>query len=371
MSSRKCTLALSASAAVTVAAALSPAPAFAATASATTATSVSVHVIASGLDGPRELQFIGGHRLVVAESDSGEISGVDTRSGAVRTLVSGLTGPQGVDARAGQLYLVTGEAAPDAPPPPPGAGPGATLFSTPYSGGTATKLADLKAYELAHNPDGQAQTADDALSNPYYVLAATSRLLVADAAGNDILKVDRKTGAISTFAVLPNINTGACKDAPNNDAQHPGCDAVPTGIAQGPDGYLYVSGLSALTPGEGRIYKLDPNSGAIVRTWSGLSAPTGVAVGSDGSVYASELLYGAPEGDGPPPADFDPSKIGRIVKISASGARTYAQVTQPAGLLWHGGQLYASAGSVYGEFLGIPHAGQVVTVPQAMFQPAT
>lgn len=144
---------------------------------------------------------------------------------------------------------------------------------------------------------------------------------------------------------------------------------MPTGIAQGPDGYLYVSGLSAEAPGEGRIYKLDLRTGAIVRTWSGLDAPTGVAVGGDGSVYASEVAYGAPAG--PPPAGFDPSRIGRIVRIAPNGTRTYAQVTQPSDLLWHAGTLYASAGSVYGPFFRVPHAGSVVTVPQAMFTAAS
>ena len=47
-----------------------------------------VRVVATGLDGPSELQFVNKKWLVVAESDSGEITRVNVHSGAQQTLVS-------------------------------------------------------------------------------------------------------------------------------------------------------------------------------------------------------------------------------------------------------------------------------------------
>ena len=98
--------------------------------------------------------------------------------------------------------------------------------------------------------------------------------------------------------------------------------------------------------------------------------PTGVAVDNRGNVYVSEVLEGAPEGDGPPPPDFNPSDVGQIVKVSRHGERSYAQVTMPSGLLFENGKLYASAWSI-ASFLGIPDAGQVVQVNDSAFVPAS
>ena len=42
-----------------------------------------------------------------------------------------------------------------------------------------------------------------------------------------------------------------------------GCDPVPTDLAMGADGFLYVSGLGAEV--EGRIWKIDPDTGKIVQ----------------------------------------------------------------------------------------------------------
>ena len=67
-----------------------------------------------------------------------------------------------------------------------------------------------------------------------------------------------------------------------------------------------------------------------------------------------------------PATDFDPSTVGRIVKIAPNGKRTQAQVTMPTGLLSQGGHLYSTAWSV-ASFLGIPDAGQIVKVKAGAF----
>lgn len=329
-----------------------------------------IKVIASGLDGPYELSKSHG-KIYVTESDAGKITAVNPRTGATKTVVSGLGANLVAGAvRIGNRYVLITGGESEASTPAGGLPLASVLVAR--AGHKPYQLADLLAYERKHNPDGQAQVGDDALSNPFFVLPYPRRhglVLVADGGANDVLKVDRN-GKVSTFFVPPTVNTGACKGLPNNDTSTVGCDAVPTGLAYGPGNTLYLSALTAFAPGEGRVYVLNANTGKLLRTIKGFSAPTGVAVDRrNGTVYVSELLEGVPQG--PPPVDFDPSTIGRIVKVTRGGDRSYAQVTMPSGLLFTQGQLYSSAWSVAGIFLGIPHAGQVVRVGQSAFHPSS
>ena len=270
-------------------------------------------------------------------------------------MAGGLNFPASVDKAGGDLYVITGGAAPDAPP-----GPGDASVFRVGKDGTATLMADLEAYELAHNPDGQDQNFPDALTNPFDVLArrgSRGGVLVADGGGNDVLAVSR-TGEVSTFFVPPTVNTGGCAGVPNNDPAHTGCDSVPTGLAYGPGHTLYMSALTGEVPGEGRVYVLDARTGEVLDVLTGFNGPTGVTVAPNGTVYVSEV-FGAPEGwQGPP---------GRIVRIDRDGTRSYAMVPLPVGVEYHAGTLYATAWSV-AAFDGIADAGQVVAVADSAFE---
>jgi len=338
-----------------------------------------ITTIANGLDGPRQLSEHD-HRLLVAESDSGEVSWVDLANGRVHTAMTGLGNAQGVDYGHGRLYVAVGEAAPppeDGAPPPaeaPADGPSSVLIEA-TSDGTVLRTFDLLEYELENNPDGQVQFVDgapvDALSNPFSVLVQKKRVLVSDAGANDVLSIDLHSGEISTFFVPPVVtDTPECMAAENNPGTV-GCDPVPTEITQGPDGLIYVGSLGAEAPGAGRVYVLDQH-GTVVDVITGLTGVTGVAVDHHGSVYASSVLEGAPamEGDAPPPADFDPSTVGQITRISPDGERATAEVTMPTGLEVHDGRLYASAWSV-ASFLGMPGAGEVQRVDRHAFTDVT
>ena len=327
-----------------------------------------VRPITSGLDGPYGLDVRSPGRALVAESDTGEITEVNLRTGAQRTLISGLPGPSAVAAYGGKIYVALGGGGPEGGPAP--AYPPASVLVANADGTGVRVLADLMAYELEHNPDGQVQFTEsgepyDALSNPFSMVATRWGLLIADGGGNDVLRVDPRTGRISTYFVPPNPRTPACLE-PGAQANPGtvGCDSVPTGVTVA-GRYVYVSTLGAESPGAAAVFKLDGRTGTVLRAWRGFTALTGVAAAPNGTVYASEVLYGAPAGDGPPPPGFDPSTVGRITRID-HGRITYAQVTMPTGLEYFEGRLYASSWSI-ASFLGIPHAGQLVQVRPGAF----
>ena len=225
------------------------------------------------------------------------------------------------------------------------------------------------AYELKRNPDRQKQFNDagepyDALSNPFSMTASPWGLLIADGGANDVLRVDPRTGRISTYFVPPNPRTPECL-APGAQANPGtiGCDPVPTGVAVRGK-YVYVSTLGAEQPGAAVIYKLDGRTRRVLHKWRGFTSLTGIAVTSGGTIYSSEVLFNAPPGD--PPPGFDPSTIGRITRIK-NGRITHAAVTMPTGLDIRDGKLYATSWSIAG-FLGIPDAGRLVEVSDRAFR---
>ncbi len=328
-------------------------------------------VVAEGLNGPFQLAE-DGRGLLVTEGDAGQVTHVNPRTGATTPLVTGVPGASGAVRYGTYVALITGEADPESPPPVPGS---SVLLAKP--GRTPVQFADLMANELKNNPDGQIQFDEngaplDALSNPFNIITDRTRkgaFIVADAGGNAVLRVS-KHGRVSTLFVPPVVRTGECAERPNNTVDGFGCDPVPTGLAYGPGGKLYISTLGGEAPGAGRVYVIDPRSGRVHHVIKGLDSPTGVAVDRRGVVFVSNVLEGAPAGDGPPPPDFDPSQVGEITRIKPYGGRSVAQVTMPTGLLWRDGALYASAWSIAG-FLGIPDAGQVVKVRSRSFVPIT
>ena len=367
-------VALVAASALTCSALVGGAPATAAGPTAAE-TPAKVTVLTKGLNGPRQLSATSGS-LYVAESDTGQATRVSRSSGNRTVVATGTPGAQGVVRLDGRIYVAAEGEKP--------------LLYRSKPGGVGKKFADPLAYELELNPDNQTQFDDegeplDTVSNPYYVVQrkGPGLLLLADAGANDVLAVSG-SGNLSTFFVPPVVTTGVCAGAENNTPAGNSCDPVPTGIAYGPDGNIYISALTAEAPGEGRVYVVN-RKGKLLDTLTGFSGPTGVAVGDDGSVYVSEVLQGVPEEPEEPAATnarvakkalaeaaeepvFDPATVGQIVKVAPDDKRTYAQVTMPTGLLYTDGTLYASAWSI-AAFLpdAKPGTGEIVSVDPSSF----
>lgn len=328
-------------------------------------------VVVSGLNNPRQLSLVNDNVLLVAEAGKGGTLATATdpeggvqgigRTGSISLVVlpqyvknqhphriisgllsaaspdgSGAVGPDGVSARSLLDISIQETAFPPNVVPKSDAKTNGALLESRYLG-KPRPVADIAGYEQKHNPDGQAVDSD-----PYAVLQlANGDRLVADAAANDVLRVDR-WGHRSVFHVFANIVNATCLDpaiqqpAPDK----PGCQFVPTSLATDRWGHIYVGALAGLVPGQGRVVELSADGRHVLHTWTGLTSVTGVAVSWDGSLYASQLF--APE-----QAPANPALQGVLTKITRSGHRTNVDVPFPAGVaVDKRGNVYVSAYSI-------------------------
>jgi hypothetical protein len=329
-----------------------------------------IRTVTTKLNGPFGLDVLSPHVALVAQADAGKVTAVNLKTGSRTSLITNMPGVTGVAATHGKIFALTGGPN-EQGATPPSKYPAASVLVADRNGKHVRPLADLQKYELKHNPDRQKQFDKsgkpyDALSNPFSLVATRWGLLVADGGANDVLRVNPRTGKVSTFFVPPNPRTKEClKKGAQANPGTVGCDPVPTGIAV-LGRHVYISTLGAEQPGAAAIYKLDGRSGKVLRKWSGFTSLTGVAVSPRGTIFASEVLFGAPAGEGPPPPGFDPSKVGRLTRID-HGRVTHAAVTMPTGLEYANGKLYATSWSIAGQ-LGIKDAGRLVQVNPSAFK---
>jgi hypothetical protein len=252
-----------------------------------------------------------------------------------------------VAARKGKVYSVLGVPGGDGgPTPAPGKYAFGSVLRTKVSTGRTKVIANLLSYELRHNPDHQKQFNSshqpyDALSNPFSVTSYKRGLLVADGGANDVLRVNPRTGKVTTFFVPPTVKPSEVPACGAPDAQaNPGtvgCDPVPTGVTYA-RGSVWVLTLGAFAPGAGRIYKLNARTGKVQRVIKGLNAPVGLAV------TKKAIYFGEPNG---------PGAVARI----QGGKVTRATVPSPTGLVIRRGALFATANVFSGA-----GKGQVVRI---------
>jgi len=313
-------------------------------------------VIARGLNNPRQLSLPADAALLIAEAGKGgtdclgegeeqfclgltgsvsarfapQWGGLKWTPRIVKNLMSGsgpdgtfALGSDGVSARLGGPIFVQATSFPPGVPPEIAAQSGQLLTARPFR--AAEAFANISAYEEANDPDGMGVE-----SNPYAVLALKDKVLVADAAANTVFQVDRH-GTVSVFHVFPNIvnevTTTPTETWPGYDPspEVPGAHFVPTALAEGPRGEIYVGGLASELPGQAQVVQLNRHTGEVERTWSGFSSITGVAAGRDGSLYVSQLFA-------PQAAPANPMIAGVLTKVSRYGTRTDKDVPFPAGV---------------------------------------
>ena len=301
--------------------------------------------VATDLQNPRGIAAGPGKQLLVVESATGAVDVV--RHGRTRTIA---TVPGAVDVAANKhsTYVVVGGPAPDAPPPPAGS-ISASLVRLGHDG-TPEVIADIGAYQVTHpDPDDLDSPPNPAESNPNgLALLSHGRVLVADAAANDLLLVD-KHGQITTVAHFKPESVAWNLPFPPPSTPPVPAEAVPTAVAVGPDGAYYVSVLTGFpfTKGAARVWRIAPDSvdavcdplkvdptGSCVSVASGFSSVIDVAFGSDGTMYVLELardgLAGALVFD--PPTEFPP--IGALWSVK-NGEKTKIadSLVAPGGVL--------------------------------------
>ena len=295
---------------------------------------------ATGLNSPRGLTLDVEGNVVVAvqgtgQKDSGVIRLRDLDADGVsnptewKHALSGLpstAGPEGQLVGAsdiafdadGEMYVVTGIFEADRSVPTYQA-----VWSTLAESNAvseyiiAAPYASLWDHEVASNPDG-AQLD----SNPYsLVVDDAGNAYVNDSGANATLKV-AADGSVSTYAWYPRFPVSP--EFEMGDA----IDAVPTGIAWGPDGALYVSFLhgeidiaTGLPPFEqsGVVYRLaDENGdgdamdeGEMSEYASGLTTSTAITFDNEGRLISTEFrgFFFGPE-----------LNTGRVVRWNAESA---------------------------------------------------
>lgn len=187
----------------------------------------------------------------------------------------------------------------------PGEDTGQALYRA--SKGKNHKIADLFAFEENANPD------EDVFidSNPFDIQAIDGKTaVVADAGGNDLLKIDQQ-GSIDVLAVFPDelestANIKELVGCPESEADLCELDdkmptqSVPTSIAIGPDGYFYVGELKGFPApaGASGVWKIAPdaswaecgsNPDCVKVFDGGFTSIIDMAFDENGNLYIAEL----------------------------------------------------------------------------------
>jgi hypothetical protein len=310
-------------------------------------------IVSEQFDGRLTLVDSGGNKTVLYEHGDWGVAGNMQWHGSTYFLESQGAGPMDPGKLAGHIRIIGED-------------------------GKERTIGDFAALETKNNPDGDRRYGFDNLpadcaaqippdipasykgevdSHPYGIAATGDTIYVADAGANSVVSVDSGSGKTRTVAVLPprpfKINTAEMAKA----AGLPECvvgrtyafEPVPTDVAVGGDGMLYVTSLPGGPEGpelgaRGAIFKIDPDNGRVKLVADDIVSPTGLALDDDGDMYVASLF-----GDG-------------VVKVDRhSGKQTLvlaAKLTADVDL--RDGTLYATTNALPGE--GSPPDGQVLYV---------
>jgi hypothetical protein len=215
-----------------------------------------------------------------------------------------------------------------------------------HPGGASNLVADLNAYEVQNHPDGTRRGESD----PYDVIALPGERIVADAAGNDVLRVG-PDGHVSLLAVFKQRLVAA----PPSLGLPPGTllpmDSVPDTLAVGRDGALYVGELTGFPfpIGGARIYRLVPGQAPQIFA-DDFTNIIDMAFDDDGNLLVLEIARNSL---------LSNDQTGALIRLNRDGSRTTLLsegLRYPTGLAIHGAAVYISNCGT------CPGSGQVLRV---------
>ncbi len=323
--------------------------------------------VATGLNNPRQLSVGPGQRLYVAEAGTiescepipgvgpefqvcgltgsvTEVSGTDQRrvvTGLPTLFFNGeVVGASDVDVRGGEITVLIGgmagaATARDSLPAQYAAfgtlrtGP---LHSAPITGADLALAADINAYEVANNPDGNDPPDSNAVG---FTALNAKNWAVTDAGGNALLTVGKR--GESTVAVFPNG-----PPAPNPFPFPPpfiAPQAVPTDVAVGPDGAFYVSQLTGFPfpTGGSTIWRVT-GDGQVSAYATGLTMVTSLA-------WKGNTLYAVQLDD----ANFFDGHVGSLRKVTPGASvheAVIANLSAPYGVAIRGNSAFLTVDAV-------------------------
>jgi hypothetical protein len=237
--------------------------------------------------------------------------------------------------------------------------------------GDVDLVADIAAYqETDPDPDDQDDFPEESNPNGLAVLKH-GKVLVSDAANNDLLLIDRH-GNITTVARFlreevpwpDGLDFGPPPGTPTP------AESVPTAVAVGPDGAWYVSELKGFpfVPGTSRIWRIEPGSEGVTcdpenpstgkcRTVAtGFTSVIDITFGRHGTLYVLEIAK-----EGLLAVEFfgaDPIGALWAVKRHSKKELAEGELEAPGGVtVGRQNRLFVTTGTVFG-----PEAGAVVRV---------
>jgi DNA-binding beta-propeller fold protein YncE len=208
-------------------------------------------------------------------------------------------------------------------------------------------VSDVAALEARLNPSGGAID-----SNPQGALALPGRTIVADAGANALFVIPAH-GRGQLFAVIPRL--------PGLPPFPPavGRESVPTAVAAGPDGAIYVSQLTSFPFWEGTssVLRISSDGGSITTFASGFTAVVDLAFDAGGALYVLEIASGH-SGAFPP---FNPGLGAGRLKRKCPGADPTLLLD---GLTYAAGVAIGPDGAAYITNYGTsPTKGEVLRLP--------
>ena len=254
---------------------------------------------------------------------NGEVVGasdVDVRGGEITVLIGGMTGAATARDSLPAQYAAFGTLR---------TGP---LHSAPITAADLALAADINAYEVANNPDGNDPPDSNAVG---FTALNAKNWAVTDAGGNALLTVGKR--GESTVAVFPNG-----PPAPNPFPFPPpfiAPQAVPTDVAVGPDGAFYVSQLTGFPfpTGGSTIWRVT-GDGQMSAYATGLTMVTSLA-------WKGNTLYAVQLDD----ANFFDGHVGSLRKVTPGASvheAVVANLSAPYGVAIRGNSAFLTIDSV-------------------------